>query len=70
MRDFGQQAGDALFVHLTTVLQSVTRATDVVARWSQSRLVVVTHGAGAPMDVLSERVVRALPRDCPVPETA
>lgn len=62
----GPEVADALLVHLATVLSSVVRATDVVARWAPSQFVVVSHGVGAPMEVLEQRIASRVDKDCPV----
>jgi diguanylate cyclase (GGDEF)-like protein len=67
-RTAGDEVADDLVVHLAGVLESVTRRTDVVARWGQDQFVLVTHGPGAPMDVLEGRIARVIEVGCPVPD--
>ena len=63
----GEEGLDTLVQHVAGITRSVVRATDVVGRWREGMLVVVTHGAGAPMDVLEQRIATKLAQDCPVP---
>lgn len=63
----GAEGMDTLVQHVAGITRSVVRATDVVGRWREGMLVVVTHGAGAPMDVLEQRIATKLAQDCPVP---
>lgn len=64
----GAETVDTLVKHVAAITRSVVRATDVVGRWREGMLVVVTHGQGAPMDVLEQRIATKLALDCPVPE--
>ncbi len=64
----GQEGLDTLVRHVAGIARSVVRGTDVVGRWREGMLVVVTHGAGAPMDVLEQRIATRLADDCPVAE--
>jgi GGDEF domain-containing protein len=66
-RAAGGQAADDLVVHVAGVLQAVTRGTDVVARWDDDHFMLVTHGHGAPFDVLEGRIARIIEVGCPVP---
>jgi GGDEF domain-containing protein len=64
----GAHGRDVLVRHVAGITRSVVRATDVVGRWRDGMLVVVTHGGGAPMDVLERRIAAQLALDCPIPE--
>ncbi len=66
-RTAGDRAAADLLIHLAGVLESVTRRTDVVARCGENQFVLVTHGQGAPMDVLEGRIARVIEAGCPVP---
>ncbi|MBI4942897.1 MAG: diguanylate cyclase [Actinobacteria bacterium] len=63
----GAEGVDTLVRHVCGITRSVVRATDVVGRWREGMLVVVTHGQGAPMDVLEQRIAAKLAQDCPIP---
>jgi diguanylate cyclase (GGDEF)-like protein len=62
----GQEGVDTLVRHVADITRSVVRGTDVVGRWREGMLVVVSHGAGAPMDVLEQRIASLLGQDCPL----
>ena len=64
----GQAGMDTLVRHVAGITHSVVRGTDVVGRWREGMLVVVTHGAGAPMDVLEQRIATLLAQECPLPQ--
>ena len=53
---FGVEAGEDLLVATADALRSVTRATDVVARWDTDVFVVLGPGRGAPVPQIERRV--------------
>jgi len=62
-----QRDADALLAWVASVLKGSVRGTDVVARWTASEFVVVTHGQGAPREVFEARIAQRLAEGCPVP---
>jgi diguanylate cyclase (GGDEF)-like protein len=66
----GHAAGDAVLMAVAESLRSVTRSTDVVARWGGDEFCVVGPGPGmAPLE-LERRIRDAVLRHPPVPESA
>jgi diguanylate cyclase (GGDEF)-like protein len=63
----GPDGVDTLVQHVAGITRSVVRGTDVVGRWREGMLVVVTHGAGAPMDVVQDRIATKLAEESPIP---
>ncbi len=57
---FGVEAGEDLLVATADALRSVTRATDVVARWDTDVFVVLGPGRGAPVPQIERRVTEDL----------
>jgi GGDEF domain-containing protein len=62
----GAVAADALVTHVAQVLRGAVRGTDVVGRWGVDQLVVVAHGPGASLEVLTGRLAEALEPGCPL----
>ena len=57
---FGAEAGEDLLVATADALRSVTRATDVVARWDTDVFVVLGPGRGTPVPQIERRVTEGL----------
>lgn len=65
--ELGSESGDAVLSAVADALRTVTRATDVVARWSGDQFCVVGPGPGmAPME-LERRVQMRVAEHSPVP---
>ena len=65
---FGEDAAQALFLHVAHVVRGSVRGTDSVGRWDDDALAVVAHGQGAGTDLLTNRVAYAIEKGCPLTE--
>jgi diguanylate cyclase (GGDEF)-like protein len=63
----GHQAGDEVIVAVADALRSVTRGTDVVARWGGDDFCVVGPGPGMPPLEMERRIRDTVARHEPVP---